>query len=146
MAYEIQALIGKAGAFSRASTASITVVPLPHGMELIPIGNEVQERLGIPFLPLTDEGHDSMPVVLDKLCKEFSANSKVAYIEAEFFGGDGTQAYALYEDGKLIEGPATDPWSINKALKALGVESNVHDTDEFDFVGLGKHRSTNQWL
>lgn len=146
MAYENQALIGKAGTFSRASTASITVVPLPHGMELIPIENEVQERLGIPFLPLTDEGHDSMPVVLDKLCKEFSTNSKMAYIEAEFFGGDGKQAYALYDDGKLIEGPATEQWAINKALKALGVESNDPDKDEFDFIGLGKYRSTDRWV
>lgn len=109
MAYEIQALIAKSGAIGSCCPENILVVSLRHDMEMLPICNEVQEIFDIPFLPLTDKGHDLIPASLDKLCKELSATSKVAYIEAEFFGGDGTQAFALYECGKLIEGPVTEP-------------------------------------
>lgn len=146
MAYEIQGVIGKVGAFGLDGSEDITVIQLHHGVELVPIGKVMRGKFGIPFLPLTDEGHALLPASIEKLCRLLSATSKVAYIEAELFGGAGTQAFVLFERGERIAGPVTDPSAINEALKMLGVESNTPETDEFDFVGLGRHRGTDQWL
>ena len=81
----------------------------------------------------------------------------IAYIETEYFGGSGTQAAVVWKNGDVIWGPRQssnehdappqdpklDP-AISHALKRLGVE---HGTaiDEFDALGLGRHRSNNDW-
>jgi hypothetical protein len=138
-------LIGRAGTFSGVSLRGLTVVPLAQGVELVPLGKNALRTLQIPSLPLTDEANESLPAALDQLCKDLSKTAELAYIEAESFGGAGMQAFALYRKGGLVEGPIVGEHAINDALKALGVESNVPEQDEFDVVGLGKHRGTDQW-
>jgi hypothetical protein len=123
----------------------LKTVQLPQGIEMVPLGSSAQEHFGISVCPLTDEGPAELPGPLAELCGKLSAHGKVAYVEAEIFGGDGTQAHALFEGGEAVALPVVADDAINQALRALGVTvGGAHD--EFDAVGLGLHRKTDAWL
>jgi hypothetical protein len=79
-----------------------------------------------------------------KLRRALSLQGRAAYLEAEFFGGDGMQAAILAENGGIVPGPFIIG-AINAALSFLGVISAA-DADEFQAVGLDQHRMTDQWL
>ena len=77
-----------------------------------------------------------------------SAIEPVAYIEAEYFGGTGGQsAIMLDKSEKIVDIRFEDSGygAINTVLKEFGVkkESNL---DEWDTVGMLRHRSTEDWL
>lgn len=82
----------------------------------------------------------------------------IAYLEAEIFGGTGAQAMVLWRGGEVCLGPvateftatAPDPsssrqWPFNQALRELGVDRG-DAFDEFDALGLGRWRHTEDWL
>jgi hypothetical protein len=76
---------------------------------------------------------------------ELSRNGLVAYLEAEFFGGTGTQAHVLFRDGHMLGIPVIAKDAINRALKAFNVPVGASH-DEFAAVGLGRCRDTEDWL
>ena len=85
------------------------------------------------------------PPALLKLCEDLSKRETIAYVEAEIFGGAGTQAYIIFSKGKQIGLPVVSDDAINQALRLLGV-SKAGAVDEFEAVGLGRYRSTDEWL
>ena len=111
---------------------------------MIPIGAAMQERYGIPELPLMDDRTIELPPSLLELCRQLSDTGKIAYIEAEIFGGVGAQAYVYAEMGKVGAFVAGDR-AINAALLLLGVVPKP-GFDAFDSVGLGQNRSVDGWL
>jgi len=100
---------------------------------------------GIPFLPLTEGGEIAMPQSLIALCKKIDLPGPVLYLEAEYFGGVGTQAYAVINGGELVSGPIAGVDAINSALALVGVNVS-EDEDRFRVVGLNKYRDTDQWF
>jgi len=92
-------------------------------------------------------GGDAMPPTL--IVKGgFSAHRELMYreymLEARFYAGVGTQASVGWCDGALRHGPVVAPDAINRALRFLGVQPQ-DGKDEFDTVGLGRRRSTDDW-
>lgn len=73
-----------------------------------------------------------------------SAEGPIAYVEAEFFGGAGTQASAVFKAGRLISGPIIDSNAICIALAQVGVARTL-SCDEFDALDLGRFRFTDDW-
>lgn len=76
----------------------------------------------------------------------------LAYVEAEFFGGSGSQGAALYRDGTLEWLSAYGPIGkvmtltpLSEALQRLGVQRG-EASDEFDALKLGRHRNMQDWL
>jgi len=69
----------------------------------------------------------------------------VAYVETEFFAGDGTQACVTWDATPRASQPLVDAGAINAALRFLGVNVGDHH-DEFDALGLGRHKTTEEWL
>ncbi|WP_162908413.1 hypothetical protein [Allorhizocola rhizosphaerae] len=79
----------------------------------------------------------------------------MAYVELDYFGGVGSQFAAVWHGGILVLGPLVltedEPlpapgWSpISQALRRLGVSVDGH-YDEFDAIGLGRHRHVEDWL
>ncbi|RSN64941.1 hypothetical protein DMH01_00595 [Amycolatopsis sp. WAC 04182] len=85
---------------------------------------------------------------------ECSEHGAVAYVEAEYFGGVGTQSAQVWDGGETVLGPLhlaegepapAGGSPISQALRRLGVVKGDH-FDEFDAVGLGRHRDTRDWL
>ncbi|MFI0405819.1 hypothetical protein [Actinomadura sp. 3N508] len=118
---------------------------------------------GISLLPLTGalldevvelDGDWKVPADFGRVLADCSATGPVAYVEAEYFGGTGSQAAQVWDAGEIVLGPLHvaegERWPeagspISQALRRLGVDKGEH-FDEFDAVGLGRHRDTGGWL
>ncbi len=70
-----------------------------------------------------------------------SEGQHIAFVEAEYFGGAGSQMATVWHEGEVAAAEVT----INEALRLLGVVREG-DQDEFDSAGLGRHRRTERWL
>ncbi|WP_433171346.1 hypothetical protein [Actinoallomurus sp. CA-150999] len=128
------------------------VVPLRQRLGLLPVTNEI-------FNELTDGWRGDWPFRLmspafAERLKDWSRGGRVAYVEADFWGGDGSQTAALWENGRQTWGPehawipATakpcENWPINAVLARLGVVA-TGAFDLFDTVGLGQERDMEGW-
>jgi hypothetical protein len=142
--YSIQSIVALAGVFPSELPDALEVVELKSGVEMIPLGTIAREFHGIPFLPLTDEGDVELPSALTQLCTQLGMHGDFAYIEAEIFGGAGTQAFVWFDGGKAGS-PVVANDAIKCALRLLGVRTGK-EGDEFELVGLGRHRDTDSWL
>lgn len=110
---------------------------------MIPLTDELYEEIGGDGEP--DTFYKFSPQ-LEEWASLMSQHAPVAYVEAEYFGGVGGQNAIAWSKGGRILGPLHDENAINQALKILGVSSAGIAGDEFDAVGLGKHRDTASWL
>jgi len=145
MAYTLQAVIAKSGGFSKLLPERLQVIRLHNGMDMLPLSTDALKIHDIPFCPLTDEGVTELPPQLLKLCEQLSKHCTLAYIEAEFFGGAGAQAHALFSEGKAIGQAVVSENAINDALRHFGIAKG-ESHDEFEAVGLGQHRDTDEWV
>ena len=58
----------------------------------------------------------------------------------------GRQIAIIFKNGMITFGPAKNEIGpINEGLRLLGVGRTASD-DEFDSIGLGRYRYTNDWL
>jgi hypothetical protein len=119
----------------------LATVRLQCGLAMWPIDSTYQEQHSITLLPLTDEGLEEIPESIAEIAAPLS---RCAYVEAEFFGGNGVQAFAMFSQGRLDGGIAVGKSVINDALRMLGVVAK-RGQDEFDTVGLGRERHTDDW-
>jgi hypothetical protein len=141
MAYILQAFVADAPIIQAGVPTGAEFVLLNQGKAMIPITDELREFYEIPFCPLTDQVKE-IPAGICSLAKKIPG--KTAYLEAEFFGGIGSQAAAIWDMGNLIFGPVVKACAINEALQKLNVvKGDSHD--EFEALGLGRHRGTNSW-
>lgn len=145
MAYTLQAILARSGTLSEPLLGQLKLVHLLGGVDLIPLGRDALKTYALSFLPLTDEGQSDLPRTLAELCERLSVQGQVAYVEAEIFGGAGTQAHALYSAGKAVGPVVVSGAAINEALRHIGVDKGGA-ADGFDAIGLGQHRNTDGWL
>jgi hypothetical protein len=148
MAYQLQAFLGArdvlqplAAAFRGARLVPLLVEPLVLAPFVQVLRSAVQARAadeesGWPFSHLSREG----AARVGDVCRAGS----LAYVEAEFFGGAGHQSAVVFQDGAVALGPLAARDAINQALRFLGVQP-AGKQDEFDTVGLFRHRSTDAW-
>jgi hypothetical protein len=154
MAYTLEAVIGPTTVLSVAAQdqACMVIVPLRQGLSLVPMTDQLFDELtdGSPSL---SPGYWKFPGGFDRVLCRWSSTGPIAYIEAEYFGGVGRQCSAVWDSGTLVFGPAAidegppgpDAYSpISQALARLGVARGGHH-DEFEAVGLGQHRRTDDW-
>ncbi|MFB6891969.1 hypothetical protein ACFCX4_21975 [Kitasatospora sp. NPDC056327] len=161
MSYELQALIGPAElvAVAAAEVPAARSRPLAQGLALIPAtpGFLAALRVGDegPASPGT-AGFDWFPDGLERRLAAWSKAGPIACVEADYFGGTGTQRAALWADGRLVLGPLTngeleplppEGTPISRVLRRLGVRVTDGGTqhDEFDAAGLAAHRTTSAW-
>jgi hypothetical protein len=144
--------------------------PLSAAVAQLPNAQVVPLRLGYGFLPITDQlaGDDepapfpNLERLTTRLAEWAGAVSRqfpLAYIETDYFGGDGGQAAIGWRGGQVVAGPwqTTDglgpertrtpllEGAINRVVRVLGV-CRGETRDEFDALGLGWHRSNEKWL
>ncbi|WP_234021683.1 hypothetical protein [Streptomyces sp. 351MFTsu5.1] len=107
-----------------------------------PAGQERAEPASHPFTMLSP--------ALEGTLDCWSGGGPIAYVEADFHGGDGHQTAAVWQTGSKVWGPARtrdfsgprEDWPINSALALLDVvPGQVADHhDLFLEVGLGQEQ------
>jgi hypothetical protein len=76
-----------------------------------------------------------------------SHQGMLMYFETNYFGGQGCQGTAVFQHGQLIFGPlSAKTAAINQGLKLLGIGIKPPARDEFETIGLGRHRHTESWI
>jgi hypothetical protein len=157
VSYELRALAGRYEITAQAARETrSTAVELPQRYGLLPITSQVLDHLGGDAAPFGDVFW-FLSSGVDSLARRISLTGGIAYLEAEIFGGTGTQAIVLWRNGQVCLGPVTteftatapDPssspqWPFNQALRELGVDRG-DAFDEFDALGLGRWRRTEDW-
>lgn len=157
MGYEVRGVIaGKALAQIIASEfgPGTRAVDLEQGFALVPYSGRVYDhflgRHGALLRPFNRLGS-----TIAELLADTSRRGPLAYVEAEYFGGAGEQHAAVWDNGVLAWGPmsigfqqaiAPQGTAISQALRRIGVTSTDESRDEFDMVGLRRHRHLEDWL
>jgi hypothetical protein len=150
MAYELSAVLGERELLETlAGDHGVPVVALGQGFGLIPLTSEVVDVL------VGDSGLDA-PVDhrtrqrrLDDLLKGWSARGPIVHATGETHGGGpGEQTARIWRNGVMVFAQKGNSYSgpISMALQRLGVAGGRIGWDEFDVVGLGRHRKTVQWF
>ncbi len=154
MTYQLQALLASISTLEAAkqNDSDLTVVPLRQGIGIIPIPYSLIKQKRSQEIPLEPgQLFRFMDDWIVQILKTTSFVDLIAYIEVDYFGGTGHQAAVLWKAGKITLGPLWDEKSplrrkpINRVLKRMGVKLEDH-IDQFDEVGLGAHRWTDDWL
>ncbi|MEU9079449.1 hypothetical protein ACFYUY_38935 [Kitasatospora sp. NPDC004745] len=159
MSYELQALIGTLELLTvaAAEVPAARVVPLAQGLALIPVTPEVRAALqvddGTPK-PVHGPGPGRHPDGFQLRLAAWSKAGPVACVEADYFGGTGSQRAVVWEDGRIALGPLgtgefepspAEGTPISRALRRIGARTEAGRADEFESVGLAAHRSTGGW-
>jgi hypothetical protein len=77
-----------------------------------------------------------------------SVRGPVAYVHIEMAGGPPDEAVCVWRDGELVwraAGESLDERFSPEALRTIGVVA-ADGADEFDTLGLGRHREMVDWL
>lgn len=148
MGYTLRALVGRADALQPLAAAfpQAVLVALEQGLSLIPLTDDLYDALNE-----LDQGETLPPFYYLKAHLEarilaLIGTGCVGYLEAEYFGGHGEQAALLWADGRRQFVSDTSYGAINTMLRRLGVTKGGSQHDEFEAVGLDRHRDTDDWL
>lgn len=150
MGHTIQAFIAKTDTLRDATRGleNARVIPLGQGLALLPNTDELSEELRANDGgggPAFEEFYNLTPR-LAELAALWSAGGPVAYVETDYFGGSGEQAAVLWENGEIVYEPYRGKLGpVNDVLRRLGAERG-DGLDQFDAVGLGRHRSNDDWI
>jgi hypothetical protein len=127
------------------------VVDLAQGLGLLPVSDELRDRVSI--VDGDRMGLWLLPDGFGDVLAVWSRSGPVAYLEADYFGGTGEQRAAVWDAGRLAFGPVhigvNEPFlpegsPISQALRYLGAQHSERG-NEFDAVGLLRHRYTEDW-
>ncbi|MCW1915946.1 hypothetical protein OJ996_20325 [Luteolibacter sp. GHJ8] len=122
---------------------SLAAVDLGKGWHLVPLDDDDLDNLGLDFSTVLDGFNYLSPSLRDFMI-ELSGLGALAYVETEYFGGEGGQAAAAFKEGRLLATPSAEERAINRALRSIGIFA-PEGLDEFDHIGLSRHRHTSDW-
>ena len=147
MGYNLQAFICKqadANIFTENFDKAKNI-EIGQGLSLIPMTEELFDQINNfvvsdsvdKFEYLTDNIETEILQLID--CK------KCAYVEAEYFGGQGGQIAIIWSNGRRQSFFEYGQECINGVLKDFGIKTKLFK-DEFDTLNLGRHRNTIEWI
>jgi len=148
--YCLYGIVGKSRDLLHKSLeySSASVVHLEQGIGMIPISEDLLNDIepGDTSSEATKEHRfEFLSEVVSAWLRRLSRDTTLAYLEVEFISGEGTESAVVWRDGVRVLGPLHGTGAVNRALRTLGV--SVHPRrEEFEVVGLGRHRSPEEWL
>ncbi len=130
--------------------ADSRIIALEQDISMIPVTAALYDGFIQQYIkdPAEDwAGFVFSPAPLVTVLSQLSQRGTVAYVEADFFGGRGDQHCVVWRGGDIKLGPLNTKGrgAINKALSRLGAKRQPF-RDEFEAVGLNRHRSNEDWL
>ncbi|MEW4372087.1 hypothetical protein [Paenibacillus kandeliae] len=150
MAYEYQGFIGTKEVLSglEAKYSSAQSVHLHGELYTVPFTPDLYDEIHeSPEASVEGsvEGMDVLTATVEAICLDISLSGMLAYVEAEYFGGSGSQSCNVWHDGRNVLKELQTDQAFNQALRYLGVQRH-DELDEFEQVQLARHRDTEEWL
>ncbi|MGR4042042.1 hypothetical protein [Pseudomonas sp. 910_21] len=153
----IQTLIGPLEVLAevRAELPSAVLCPLCQGLALIPVTEALEVQLqgrAQGRLSAVRPFSGELACGVAELAAQLSDRGPIVYAATYFHGGTGGQDAVVWLEGEVVlnigdEEDDMSPWPdspISRALRRIGVVAKVGE-DEFDALGLGRHRSNQAW-
>ena len=149
MGHSVTALLGSHSVLSELAEREHLHQPVPTkaSVWLLPLTEDAIDKVvGLPVGNALPGFNYLYPKLLAKL-ELASARDWIVYAETEYFGGIGAQGSAAFNHGAIVYGPkAAESACINEALASVGIKVVAPAQDEFETVGLGENRFTEDWL
>ncbi|MDR6726968.1 hypothetical protein J2W91_005493 [Paenibacillus amylolyticus] len=145
MGYDFRGIVTSLDVMKRLKDkyTSAKVIPLYNGLIVIPLTDELYDEIN-KNQGTTIPNYEYLTDIISSYCREISKLGLVAYIEAEYFGGTGSQNAMVWDSSQVIFEETLSQSAINRSLEILGV-CKLQGKDEFDTVGLGRHRDIEDW-
>jgi hypothetical protein len=122
-------------------------VALTAGLAILALSDEDLDLLVSNSNSGHVEGFTHLSEQLTRVLQTASATTPIMYFETDYFGGVGLQGAAVFRGADTLYGPeVAEIGPINGALRTLGVQVRAPARDEFDTVGLQRHRHTEEWI
>ena len=150
MGHTVQGFIAKADILRDAARGlgAARVVLLEQGFAFLPNTDDLSDEIagGTPGGKAPHEEFYKLSSALANFGAACSDRGAVAYVETDYWGGEGEQAAVLWEGGEVIYEPERARLGpINDVLRQMGA-TRGDGLDQFDAVGLGRHRSNDDWI
>jgi hypothetical protein len=147
MAYLLQAFICKSIDTDCLTKQFDKAIKVDIGQELslIPMTEELFDQINELEISESIDGFTYLTETVEKKILLNIRERQFSYVEADYFGGQGGQIAITWQDRKRQNIFSYGQGRINQVLKLFGVIANKGQ-DEFDTLGLGLHRETNDWL
>jgi hypothetical protein len=147
MAYILQAFIVNKSAQNNLTDSykNAVAVDIGHELALIPFTGELFDEINNHIQSALIGRFGSLRENIEAEVLKNIGNRKIAYVEADYFGGRGEQIVIIWEGKKRIY--LSDPGGneINKVLQNFGVIADK-GSDEFDTLSLGRYKKTERWI
>jgi len=120
-------------------------IEIGQGLSLIPMTEELFDQINEFVVSNAVDKFEYLTDNIETKILQLIADKKFAYVEAEYFGGEGGQIAIIWSDQKRETFFEYGQECINRVLKEFGVKHKIGN-DEFDTLELGRHRSTIDWV
>ncbi|MBA4054882.1 MAG: hypothetical protein C0490_09235 [Marivirga sp.] len=146
MGYQLHGLIGFSNdmKFVCEKWNHAKVVPLTDETALIPMTSVLFDEMNNGDASPAIGKFELLTIGIENTILKLFNNTKIAYVEADYFGGMGVQSGIVWWEGKRVFEKELQGDVINEILRYFGVVK-ISSMDEFDSVRLGRFRSTDRW-
>ncbi|MEP5341670.1 MAG: hypothetical protein ABJL44_04605 [Algibacter sp.] len=147
MGYTLKAYIGKKENLNPIleKYTESQIVELENEISMIPMTDELFDEIsndedgsGISSFKFLDQNIEQKTLAL-------IGDKEIAYVESDFFGGKGGHIGIIWNNKQRTFIGKFRKRTMNEVLKRLGIKRTLLK-DEFEFVGLGKNRHTEDWI
>jgi hypothetical protein len=147
MSYYLRAFIGKPEDLKIvAETYHLSkIVDLAQGLSLIPFTEELFDQINNFETGRNIQTFEYLTTTVEDNILKIVSSKLIAYVEAEYFGGEGGQVGIIWTGGRRMAQFKYGQDVINAVLKHFGVIAEK-DKDEFDTLGFRRHRDTADWM
>lgn len=147
MAYLLHAFIGQPDDLKviEQQFTQAKLVLLNPQIALIPMTEKLFNEMNQDSKNNNIGKYEFLTTTIEQTILEIVKDCMVAYIEADYFGGQGVQSGIVWKAGKRIFEQELGVDTINQILKLYGIVK-LDPLDEFDTIGLGRHRNTEKWI
>ena len=120
-------------------------IEIGQGLSLIPMTEELFDQINNFVVSNSVDKFEYLTDNIETKILHLIDDKKFAYVEAEYFGGEGGQMAIIWENNKREKFLEFGQDKINEVLKDFGaIAEKGHD--EFLTLGFGLRRNTREWL
>jgi len=147
MGYNLKAFIGQVERLEPVTTRfkNAKLIPLTEQIALIPMTDDLFNEINDYRVNNNIDGYEYLTTDIESEIIETINIGLIAYIEVEYFGGTGVQNGILWKNKKRIFEHSGTKAVVNSILQQFGI-TRSKSRDEFETVGLNRHRYTEDWL